>query len=147
MEQCWTVTPRPFPHWRLAFGPSWTEFVYLGCCSILIMVQQVRKLTLGLTLSTPGLVLFIFYTLRQLCTSHINLLLSVKLADILSLSLYWVLFWWISGYPSIPGRNLYWKSAMLGHLLSILLIEFLRGLRFEFMKCLYIFGFLSSLWI
>ena len=93
VKQCWTVTPRPFPHWRLAFGPSWTEFVYLGCCSILIMVQQVRKLTLGLTLSTPGLVLFIFYTLRQLCTSHINLLLSVKLADILSLSLYWVLFW------------------------------------------------------
>ena len=40
-----------------------TEFVYPGCCSILIMVQQVRNLTLGLTLSTPGLVLFIFQSI------------------------------------------------------------------------------------
>ena len=26
-----------FSTWRLAFGPSWTEFVYPGCCSILIV--------------------------------------------------------------------------------------------------------------
>ena len=30
-EQCLTVTPYPYSQWRLAFGPSCTEFVYLGC--------------------------------------------------------------------------------------------------------------------
>ena len=30
-EQCWTVTPHPYPHWTPAFGPSCTEFVDPGC--------------------------------------------------------------------------------------------------------------------
>ena len=30
-EQCLTVTPCPYPHWRPAFYPSCTEFVYPGC--------------------------------------------------------------------------------------------------------------------
>ena len=30
-EKCLTVIPCPYPHWRPAFGPSCTEFVYPGC--------------------------------------------------------------------------------------------------------------------
>ena len=30
-EQCWTVTPCPYPHRRPAIGPSCTEFVYPRC--------------------------------------------------------------------------------------------------------------------
>ena len=31
MEQCWTVPPGPYPHWRPAFGIYGTEFVYPAC--------------------------------------------------------------------------------------------------------------------
>ena len=28
------LTPCSYPHWRPTFGPSWTEFVYPGCCHL-----------------------------------------------------------------------------------------------------------------